>query len=84
MAVSFCVLTRGHDDDDNFNLPMNLVINSIAMAGGQSEAISLLLKILISDELKSVTLTLRSRSEVKCFDNLVNAIIYFLGGPFLP
>lgn len=53
MAVSFCVLTRGHDDDDNFNLPMNLVINSIAMAGGQSEAISLLLKILISDELKS-------------------------------
>lgn len=52
MAVSFCVLTRGHDDDDNFNLPMNLVINSIAMAGGQSEAISLL-KILISDELKS-------------------------------
>lgn len=51
MAVSFCVLTRGHDD--NFNLPMNLVINSIAMAGGQSEAISLLLKILISDELKS-------------------------------
>lgn len=53
MAVSFCVLTRGQDDDDNFNLPMNLVINSIAMAGGQSEAISLLLKILISDELKS-------------------------------
>lgn len=54
MAVSFCVLTRGHDDDDdNFNLPMNLVINSIAMAGGQSEAISLLLKILISDDLKS-------------------------------
>lgn len=52
MAVSFCVLTRGHDDD-NFNLPMNLVINSIAVAGGQSEAISLLLKILISDELKS-------------------------------
>lgn len=51
MVVSFCVLTRGHDDD-KFNLLMNLLINSIAMAAGQSEAISLL-KILISDELKS-------------------------------